>query len=89
MGIDSALLDLTERICHKIQMLTGRTNVWIAFQLTNLSVIVYFIWVALYFPNLPPYWRIAAGLFSGGVLFAREDQHNRQRQERKTQGRVY
>ena len=70
MGIDSALLDLTERICHKIQMLTGRTNVWIAFQLTNLSVIVYFIWVALYFPNLPPYWRIAAALFSGGVLFA-------------------
>ena len=70
MGIDSALLDLTERICHKIQMLTGRTNVWIAFQLTNLSVIVYFAWVALYFPNLPPYWRIPAVLFCGCVLFA-------------------
>ncbi len=70
MGIDSALLDLTERICHKIQTLTGRTNVWIAFQLTNLSVIVYFVWVALYFPNLPPYWRIPAALSCGGVLLA-------------------
>ena len=68
MGIDLALLDLTERICHKIQRLTGRTNVWIAFQLTNLSVIVYFVWVALYFPNLPPYWRIPAALSCGGVL---------------------
>ena len=70
MGIDSALLDLTERICHKIQMLTGRTNVWIAFQLTNLNVIVYFVWAALYFPNLPPYWRIPTALFCGIVLFA-------------------
>ena len=70
MGIDSALLDLTERICHKIQLLTGRTNVWIAFQLANLSVIVYFVWVALYFPNLPPYWCIPAALFCGCVLFA-------------------
>ena len=70
MGIDLALLDLTERICHKIQMWTGRTNVWLAFQLTNLSVIVYFVWAALYFPNLPPYWRIPMALFFGGVLFA-------------------
>ncbi len=70
MGIDSALLDLTERLCHKIQMLTGRTNVWIAFQLTNLSVIVYFVWVALYFPNLPANWRIPAALFCAGVLLA-------------------
>ncbi len=70
MGIDSALLDLAERICHKIQMWTGRTNIWLAFQLTNLSVIVYFVWVALYFPNLPPYWRIPAALSCGGVLLA-------------------
>ena len=70
MGIDSALLDLTERICHKIQTLTGRTNVWIAFQLTNLSVIVYFVWVALYLPNLPLYWRIPAALSCGGILIA-------------------
>ena len=70
MGIDSALLDLTERICHKIQTLTGRTNVWLAFQLTNLSVIVYVVWVALYLPYLPPYWRITMTLSCGGVLLA-------------------
>ena len=70
MGIDSALLDLTERICHKIQTLTGRTNVWLAFQLTNLSVIVYFVCVALYLPYLPPYLRIPTALFCGSVLLA-------------------
>ena len=70
MGIDSALLDLTERICHKIQTATGRTNVWIAFQLTNLSVILYFVWVALYLPYLPPYWRIPVAISCGGVLLA-------------------
>ena len=70
MGIDSALLDLTERTCHKIQTLTGRTNVWLAFQLTNLSVIVYFVWVALYLPRLPPYLRIPMALSCGGVLLA-------------------
>ena len=70
MGVDSALLDLTERICHKIQTLTGRTNVWIAFQLTNLSVIVYFVWVVLYLPTLPPSWRIPVALSAGGILIA-------------------
>src|SRR5262245_28933972 len=29
-------------------MLTGRTNVWLAFQLTNLSIIVYFVWAGMY-----------------------------------------
>jgi len=70
MGIDSALLDLTELICHKVQLLTGKTNVWLAFQLTNLSVIVYFVWVALYFQNLPSYLRIPAAISCGVVLFA-------------------
>ena len=70
MGIDSALLDVTERICHRVQLLTGRTNVWIAFQLTNLSVIVYFVWIALYFPNLPVYWRLPVALSCGGILLA-------------------
>jgi len=43
--VDSAVLDLTERICRRFQMWTGRTNVWLAFQFTNLSIVVYFIWV--------------------------------------------
>ena len=46
MFFDEIVLDLTERICHRFQIWTGRTNVWLAFQLTNLSIVLYFIWVA-------------------------------------------
>jgi len=46
--IDAALLNLIEWFCRKMQLLTGWTNVWLAFQLTNLSVIVYFVWAGLY-----------------------------------------
>jgi hypothetical protein len=49
--IDLAILNLAERLCHKFQLLTGRTNVWLALQLTNLSVIVYFI-VYFVWPNV-------------------------------------
>ena len=38
--IDSAVLNLTEWFCRKFQLLTGRTNVWLAVQLTNLSIVV-------------------------------------------------
>lgn len=68
--IDSAALDLTEWLCRKFQLLTGRTNVWLAAQLTNLSIILYFVWVATYFQLLPVVARIATGLFCGGVLYA-------------------
>ena len=48
--IDEAVLNFTERMCRRFQTWTGRTNVWLAFQLTNLSIVLYFIWVAdLYF----------------------------------------
>jgi hypothetical protein len=68
-GIDSATLDLTEWFCRRFQLLTGRTNVWLAAQLTNLSVIVYFVWVATYFQQLPPVARAAVGLFCAGVFY--------------------
>ena len=45
--VDSVLLNLTERLCHRFQLWTGRTNVWLAFQLTNLSIVIYFVWVAI------------------------------------------
>lgn len=68
--IDSWILDFTERLCHRFQVLTGRTNVWLAFQLTNLSIVLYFMWVALL------YWlsgmlalRIFVALFCGSVFF--------------------
>jgi hypothetical protein len=43
--LDEALLNVTERLCQRFQAWTGWTNVWLAFQLTNLSVVLYFIWV--------------------------------------------
>jgi hypothetical protein len=68
--IDSAVLDLTERICRRIQMWTGRTNVWLALQLTNLSIVVYFMWVAaLYWLSGDLALRLFVALFCGGVFF--------------------
>jgi hypothetical protein len=69
LTIDSATLDLTEWLCRRFQTLTGRTNVWLAAQLTNLSIVVYFMWVATYFQSLPGAARIAVGLFCAGVLY--------------------
>jgi hypothetical protein len=68
--VDSAMLDLTERICRRLQVWTGRTNVWFAFQLTNLSIIVYFVWVArLYLLSADPVLRVFVLFFCGGVFF--------------------
>ncbi len=67
--IDSAILDLTEWLCHKVQLLTGRTNVWLAVQLTNLSIIVYFVWAGAYFWSSDVAARIAIALFCGGLLY--------------------
>jgi MFS family permease len=67
--IDSAILNLAERFCHRFQRLTGRTNVWLAVQLTNLSIIVYFIWASVYFWRSDVAVRIVLGLFCGGVLY--------------------
>jgi hypothetical protein len=70
-GIDTAILDLTERLCRRFQELTGKTNVWIAFQLTNLSIIVYFFSAALYFPFVPTLGgRLAVAVFCAVVLYA-------------------
>ena len=68
--IDSAILNLTERMCHRFQLWTGWTNVWLAFQLTNLSVVAYFIWVAaLYLLSGDVALRVFVALFCGGVFF--------------------
>jgi hypothetical protein len=68
--IDSALLNATELVCRRFQMLTGRTNVWLAAQLTNLSVIMYFFWAGLYFWHADLVLRIVVGLFCSGVFYA-------------------
>jgi hypothetical protein len=67
--IDSAILDLAEWLCRKFQLLTGRTNVWLAIQLTNLSIVVYFVWAGLYFWNRDIGLRTAVGLFCGGLFY--------------------
>ena len=68
--VDSALLNLTERMCRRFQRWTGRTNVWLAFQLTNLSIVVYFIWVGgFYMLSGSVALRVFVALFCGGVFF--------------------
>src|SRR5262245_63719332 len=67
--IDSAILNVTEWFCRRFQLLTGRTNVWLAFQLTNLSIIVYFVWAGAYFWTQDRATRIALALFCTGVLY--------------------
>src|SRR2546422_10044024 len=68
--VDSAVLNITELMCRRFQVWTGRTNVWLAFQLTNLSIVVYFIWVAgLYWLSGDLALRVFVALFCGGGFF--------------------
>jgi hypothetical protein len=67
--IDSAILNLTEWFCRKFQLLTGRTNVWLAVQFTNLSIIVYFVWAGVYFWSSDVTSQIALLLFCSGLLY--------------------
>ena len=69
--VDSALLNFTERMCRRFQTWTGRTNVWLAFQLTNRSIVLYFVWVAgLYVFSMDLMLRVLVALFSGALFFA-------------------
>jgi len=68
--VDSAILNLTEWACRKFQVLTGRTNVWLAVQFTNLSIIVYFVWAGVYWwssDDIAP--RVFVGVFCAGLLY--------------------
>jgi len=67
--IDRILLDLTERACRRFQRLTGRTNVWIAVQLTNLSIVMYFVWAIASFWQASVVVRVGLGLFCAGLLY--------------------
>jgi hypothetical protein len=67
--IDSAIVNVIERICRRFQMLTGRTNVWLAVQLTNLSIIVYFVWAGVYFVSADVAPRIFIAVFCSGVMY--------------------
>jgi hypothetical protein len=67
--IDSVMLNLIERSCRRFQLLTGRTNVWLAIQLTNLSIIVYFVWTGMYFWSSEVAPRVMLALFCCGLLY--------------------
>jgi hypothetical protein len=67
--IDSQLLNLAESLCQRFQVLTGKTNVWLAVQLTNLSVVVYFVWILLHFWTGDIAERVIVGLFCTGLLY--------------------
>jgi hypothetical protein len=67
--VDSMVLDLVEWMCQRFQVLTGRTNVWLAVQLTNLSVVVYFVWAGWYFWKSDVTTRVFLALFCGGLLY--------------------
>jgi hypothetical protein len=67
--IDSIILNLAEWACRKFQRLTGRTNVWLALQLTNLSIIVYFVWAGMYSWSSDAVPRTLVALFCGGLLY--------------------
>jgi hypothetical protein len=69
LHVDSALLDLTEWLCRRFQVLTGRTNVWLAFQLTNFSIVVFFVWAGMHFGIGGRLFRIALAAFCGGLLY--------------------
>jgi hypothetical protein len=67
--LDAGILNAFEWFCHKFQRLTGRTNVWLAAQVTNLTIVVYFVWAAMYFWNTDFSVRISVGLFCGALLY--------------------
>jgi hypothetical protein len=69
--VDSFILNVTEALCRRFQLLTGRTNVWIAVQLTNLSIVMYFVWagVVYSFATSTPV-RTFIAVFCGGLLYA-------------------
>jgi hypothetical protein len=68
-GIDGVLLDFTERVCRRFQVLTGRTNVWLAVQVTNLSIVVYFVWAGVYFWSADVGRRMLLGLSGVALLY--------------------
>jgi hypothetical protein len=67
--IDQAILDFIEWLCRRFQALTGKTNVWLAVQLTNLSIIVYFVWAGVYFVSARVAVRVAIAVFCTGLLY--------------------
>ena len=67
--VDLVIVNLIERSCRKFQLLTGKTNVWLAVQFTNLSIIGYFVWAGVYFWSRGAAPRIFIAVFCSGLLY--------------------
>jgi hypothetical protein len=67
--IDSVILNMIERACRRFQRLTGRTNVWLALQLTNLSIVMYFAWAGVAFAGTETWVKVFVALFCAGLLY--------------------
>ena len=67
--VDLFILDAIEGASRAFQRLTGRTNVWLAVQFTNLSIIVYFVWAGMYFWSRGVMVRIGLALFCASLLY--------------------
>jgi hypothetical protein len=67
--IDSVILNMIERGCRRFQRLTGRTNVWLALQLTNLSIVIYFAWAGVAFSGTETWVQVFVALFCAGLLY--------------------
>ena len=68
--IDTIILDAIERESRRFQRLTGRTNIWLAVQLTNLSIVVYFVWAAVAFATADAELRLLVGVFCVVLVYA-------------------
>ena len=69
-SLDAVILNATEWACRRFQLLTGRTNVWLAVQFTNLSIVIYFAWAGWYLLRAGPAIKVFIVLFCGGILYA-------------------
>lgn len=67
--LDLGLLNLVEQGCRAFQRLTGRTNIWLGVQLTNLSIVVFFAWAAMYSWGMVLTEQIMVALFCAGLLY--------------------
>lgn len=67
--LDSLVLRFAQWACRRFQLLTGKTNVWLAVQLTNLSIVVYFVWAGVYAWGISVTARVLTALFCAGLLY--------------------
>jgi hypothetical protein len=68
--LDAIILNGIERACRRFQRLTGRTNIWLAVQLTNLSIVVYFLWAAVAFATADSELRVIVAVFCVALVYA-------------------